>query len=153
MAGRLRALTCAQEPRCSRHDNPAFAACPQGFLSSAMAVPHNDSRRRNAVASLVYALLAASNALMDAATGAAAGPGTDGLGGGEEGVTSAGNGTAVAGGGRTRLPTSACQGANLLCHSSQPPEASSATLTRPSAAASQTYHTRIKQPPLTSPAD
>src|SRR5260221_11282619 len=97
MAGRLRALTCAQEPRCSRHDNPAFAACPQGFLSSAMAVPHNDSRRRNAVASLVYALLAASNAMMDAATGEAAGPGTDDLAGGEQGVTTAGTGKAVEG--------------------------------------------------------
>src|SRR6266851_9696260 len=71
MAGRLRARTCAQEPRCSGHDNPAFAACPQGSLSSAMAGPHNDSRRRKAAASLVLALLAASNALMDAGAVAA----------------------------------------------------------------------------------
>src|ERR1700692_4568812 len=71
MAGRYTPLTWAQEPRCSRQDSPAFAACPQGFLSSAMAVPHNDSSRRKAAASLVLALLAASNALMDAAVGAA----------------------------------------------------------------------------------
>src|ERR1700730_5215118 len=71
MAGLFKARTCAQEPRCSRQANPAFAACPQGSLSSAMAVPHRDSRRRKAAASLVLALLAASNALMDAAIGAA----------------------------------------------------------------------------------
>ena len=49
--------------------------------------------------------MAASNALMDAATGAAAGAGAVGLG---EGVTAAGIGTAVAGVGRTVLPTNAC---------------------------------------------
>src|SRR6202035_1092008 len=83
MAGLFKALTCAQEPRCSRQDNPAFAACPHGSLSSPMAVPHSASRRRKAAASPVLALLAASKVLMDAAVGpgavgavaAAAGPG------------------------------------------------------------------------------
>src|SRR5580700_521548 len=83
MAGRFKALTCAQEPRCSRQDNPAFAACPHGSLSSPMAVPHSASRRRKAAASPVLALLAASKVLIDAvvgagavgAGGAAAGPG------------------------------------------------------------------------------
>src|SRR5271168_5387630 len=72
MAGRFKALTCAQEPRCSRQDNPAFAACPHGSLSSPMAVPHSASRRRKAAASPVLALLAASKVLMDAAVGAGA---------------------------------------------------------------------------------
>src|SRR5216683_3372502 len=147
MAGRLRARTCAQEPRCSRHDNPAFAACPQGSLSSAMAVPHNDSRRRNAAASLVYALLAASNALMDAATGAAAGPGAVGLAKGAEGVTTAGIGTTVAGVGRTGLPPKACEGEICRCHSCQPPKAASAMLTSPKAAASQPSHTGTNRRP------
>src|ERR1700674_5742947 len=71
MAGRLRARTCAQEPRCSRQDNPAFAACPQGSLSSAMAVPHNDSNRRKALGSLVLALFPPSSALRYAAVGSA----------------------------------------------------------------------------------
>src|SRR6266404_3327258 len=109
MAGRLRARTCAQEPRCSRHDKPAFAACPQGSLSSAMAVPHKDSSRRNAAASPVLALFAASNALMDAATGAAAGPA--GLAEGAEVVT-AGITTAVPAAGLTvvcGLPPDACR--------------------------------------------
>src|ERR1700678_189338 len=74
MAGRFRAFTWAQEPRCSRHDRPALAACPQGSLSSDMAVPHSDSRRRKAAASVVLALLAASKALMDVATGTAETP-------------------------------------------------------------------------------
>src|ERR1700679_3352771 len=74
MAGRFRAFTWAQEPRCSRHDRPALAACPHGSLSSAMAVPHSDSRRRKAAASVVLALLAASKALMDVATGTAEAP-------------------------------------------------------------------------------
>src|ERR1700686_824750 len=73
MAGRFKALTCAQEPRCSRHDKPAFAACPQGSLSSAMAVPHSDNRRRKAAASPVLALLAASRVFMGTAAAAAAG--------------------------------------------------------------------------------
>src|ERR1700683_4401240 len=74
MAGRFSAFTCAQEPRCSRQERPALAAGPHGSVSSAMAVPHSDSRRRNASASVVLALLAASKALMDVASGAAAGP-------------------------------------------------------------------------------
>src|ERR1700679_874158 len=74
MAGRFRAFTWAQEPRCSRHDRPALAACPHRSLSSAMAVPHSDSRRRKAAASVVLALLAASKALMDVATGTAEAP-------------------------------------------------------------------------------
>src|SRR6202043_1559876 len=73
MAGRFRALTCAQEPRCSRHDKPAFAACPQGSLSSAMAVPHSDSSRRKAAASPVLALLAASKVFMGTAAGVGVG--------------------------------------------------------------------------------
>src|SRR5882762_9300138 len=110
MAGRFKALTCAQEPRCSRHDNPALAACPHGSLSSPMAVPHNDSRRRKAAASLVLALLAASNALMD--TAAAAGRGAVGA--------AAGIGTAVAEVGRSvtcGLPPKACKGEDWRCHS------------------------------------
>src|ERR1700685_1805778 len=77
MAGRFKALTCAQEPRCSKQDNPAFAACPHGSLSSPMAVPHSASRRRKAAASPVLPLLAASQVLMDAP----AGPGAVGAGG------------------------------------------------------------------------
>src|ERR1019366_5079225 len=65
MAGRFRALTCAQEPRYSKQDSPPLAACPQGSLSYAMAVPHKDSRRRKAAASPVLALLAASRELSD----------------------------------------------------------------------------------------
>src|ERR1700693_5394863 len=139
MAGRFKALTWAQEPRCSRQDSPAFAACPQGFLSSAMAVPHNDSSRRKAAASLVLALLAASNALMDAAVNAAvvvdAGP-PDTVAGGVT-VTRIG---AAAGVGRAvvcGLLPKARKGEICLCHICQPQKAATAMLTSPSAPASQ----------------
>src|SRR5450631_2381297 len=98
MAGRFKALTCAQEPRCSRQDNPALAACPQGFLSSAMAVPHNDRRPRNAAASPVLALLAASKALMDVAVG---------IGVGAALRTAAGGATAVPSSGPAAVPGAA----------------------------------------------
>src|SRR5580704_9032944 len=128
MAGRFKALTCAQEPRCSRHDNPALAACPQGSLSSAMAVPHNDNSRRKAAESLVLAPLAASNALMDTA---AAGRGAVGVAAavGADADANAGIGTAVAEVGWSvtcGLPPKACKGENWRCHSCQPPKAATA---------------------------
>src|ERR1700736_3246172 len=126
MAGRFKALTWAQEPRCSRQANPAFAAWPQGSLSSAMAVPHKDSRRRKAAASLVLALLAASSALMDAAVGGAAGGLSDPAAGG---VAVAGIG-AEAGVGWSAvcgLLPKACKGEICRCHICQPPKAAHAT--------------------------
>src|SRR5271166_2576257 len=102
MAGRFKALTCAQEPRCSRHDRPDLAACPQGLLSPVMAVPHSDSKRRKAAASLVLALLAASKALMDTPAGA----GKGGLG-----AAGIGAGAAVACAAPCdRLPPAGCSG-------------------------------------------
>src|ERR1700694_5784950 len=101
MAGRFKALTWAQEPRCSRQDNPAFAACPQGSLSSAMAVPHNDSNRRKALGSLVLALFSASSALRDAAVGSAVVADSDLPDTVAGGLTAAGIGAAAAVG-RTR---------------------------------------------------
>src|SRR5579859_587790 len=75
MAGRFKVLTCAHEPRCSRQARPALAAWPQGSLSSGIAVPHSESRRRKAAVSVVFASLASSNALTEAnlGTGTAAG--------------------------------------------------------------------------------
>src|ERR1700719_727754 len=70
MAGRFSVLTWVQEPRCSRQARPALAAWPQGSLSSAIAVPHSDSRRRNAAASVVLASFASRSALTDANFGA-----------------------------------------------------------------------------------
>src|SRR5271163_4426985 len=148
MAGRFRALTCAQEPRCSRHDSPALAACPQGFLSSAMAVPHSDSRRRKAAVSLVLALFASSKALMDAAmgaalgapmgaavsapvgaamdapigapAGAAAGPSVGGFMASGIAATDAGASVSAA---RGALLPNACKGKIWCCHSCQPAKA------------------------------
>src|SRR5882757_8834569 len=141
MAGRFRALTCAQEPRCSRHDNPALAACPQGSLSSAMAVPHNDNRRRKAAASLVLALLAASNALMDTAAALSA---VGAAAAGVDGDANAGIGTAVAdvGWGATcGLSPPACKGEDWRCHNCQPPKAATAMPTIPKAQATHPSHT------------
>src|ERR1700736_3516872 len=73
-----------------------------------MAVPHNDRRRRKAVASLVLALLAASKALMDTgATVGATGRGGAATGGGVAATRTAGGGRccqacqAIGGVGRT----------------------------------------------------
>src|SRR5258707_15113275 len=145
MPGRFKALTCAQEPRCSKHDSPALAACPQGSLSSAMAVPHNDNSLRKAAASLVLALLAASNALMDTAVGAGTAAARD-----VEDVAIAGIGTAVAGVGRTvmcGLPPKACKGEDCRCHSCQPPKAATAMLTSPRVQASHPSHAGTNRRP------
>src|ERR1700678_4170763 len=133
MAGRFSAFTCAQEPRWSRQDRRPLAACPHGSLSSAMAVPHSESRRRKAAASVVSTLLAASKALIDVASGAGAGPlegptgveapgmaegagSADGEGAGDCAVTGSGAPAAESAGAATcaRL-REACRGEYFVC--------------------------------------
>src|ERR1700680_3791144 len=135
MAGRFKALTCAQEPRCSRHDKPAFAACLQGSLSSAIAVPHSDRRRRKAAASPVLALLAASRVFMG--TAAAAGVGVAWAP--DAAVGAWGTGFTVGAG--TDAGSTARRGGEICrCHKSHPNKATPATPATPTAPATQPNH-------------
>src|SRR5580704_14346688 len=135
-----------------------------------MAVPHNDSKRRKAAASLVLALLAASKALMDtdvvagAAAEVVAGAATDAVPGAAAGVaTGAGSGAAADAGlgkdpgdcsaagngsiGETEVVAAggvflamACRGEISRCHSCQPTTATPATPAKHKAPASQESH-------------